>query len=106
MEPNFDNCSDIKGIRFFSKEIGPYYCRFLHTQKDSGGASIHRIDESFPLKPSLEVKCTKDFHVLNTEDQLQNSFTGRSQCCDWLKYFEYWILGTYFESGNLTCIFL
>ena len=30
-----------------------YYCRFLHTQKDSGGASIHRINESFPLKPSL-----------------------------------------------------
>ena len=53
MKPNFNNCSDIKGLRFFTKEICPYYCRFLHTQKDSGGASIHRIDESFPLKPSL-----------------------------------------------------
>ena len=68
------------------KNFRPLLFCFLHTQKDSGGASIHRIDESFPLKPSLEVKCTKDFHVLNTEDQLQNSFTGRSQCCDWLKY--------------------
>ena len=53
MKPNFNNCSDIKGLRFFTKEICPYYCRFLHTKKDSGGASIHRIDESFPLKPSL-----------------------------------------------------
>ena len=53
MKPNFNNCSDIKGLRFFTKEICPYYCRFLHTQKDSGGASIHRINESFPLKPSL-----------------------------------------------------
>ena len=53
MKPNFDNCSDIKGLRFFTKEICPHYCRFLHTQKDSGGASIHKIDESFPLKPSL-----------------------------------------------------
>ena len=48
MKPNFDNCSDIKGLRFFTKEICPYYCHFLHTQKDSGGASIYRIDESFP----------------------------------------------------------
>ena len=24
---------------------------------------------------------------------MQNSFTGRSQCCDWLKYVKYWILG-------------
>ena len=54
MKPNFNNCSDIKGLRFFTKEICPYYCCFLHTQKDSGGASIHRIDESFPLKPSLD----------------------------------------------------
>ena len=53
MKPNFDNCSDIKGLRFFTKEICPYYCRFLHAKKDSGGASIHRIDESFPLMPSL-----------------------------------------------------
>ena len=56
MKPNFNNCSDIKGLRFFTKEICPYYCRFLHTQKDSEGASIHRIDESFPLKPSLVPK--------------------------------------------------
>ena len=41
MKPNFNNCSDIKGL--FTKEICPYYCRFLHTQKDSGGASIRFI---------------------------------------------------------------
>ena len=57
MKPNFNNYSDIKGLRFFAKEICPYYCCcFLHTKKDSGGASIHRIDESFPLKPSLGLK--------------------------------------------------
>ena len=27
--------------------------RFLHTKKYPGGVSIDRIDESFPLKPSL-----------------------------------------------------
>ena len=43
MKPNFNNCSDVKGLRFFTKEICPYYCRFLHTQKDSGGASIQRF---------------------------------------------------------------
>ena len=54
MKTNFNNCSSIKGLRFFTKENCPYYCRFfLHTQKDPGGASIHRIDKSFPLKPSL-----------------------------------------------------
>ena len=51
MKPNFNNCSDIKGLRFFSKEICPYYC--------SGGVSIHRIDELFPLKPSLVLKLIK-----------------------------------------------
>ena len=53
---NFNNCSDIKGITFFTKEICLYYCRFLHKQKDSGGASIYRMDESFPLKPFLVVR--------------------------------------------------
>ena len=55
MKPNFNNCSEIKGLRFFTKEISPYYCCFLHTKKDSGVAGIHRIDISFPLKPSLTV---------------------------------------------------
>ena len=59
MKPNFNNCSDIKGLRFCTKEICPYYCHFLFTKKDTGGASIHRIDESFPLKPSLEVKLSQ-----------------------------------------------
>ena len=53
MYPNCNHCLDIKGLRFFTKEVCPYYCRFLHTQKDSGGASIHRIDKLFPLKPYL-----------------------------------------------------
>ena len=43
----------LKTLDFFTKEICPYYCCFLHTKKDSGGASIHRINKSFPLKPSL-----------------------------------------------------
>ena len=54
MKPNFNNCPDIKGLRFLTKEVCPYYCCFLHTKKDKEGASIHRIDKSFPLKPSLE----------------------------------------------------
>ena len=53
MKPNFDNYSDIKGLRFFTKEICPLYRCFLHTKNDSGGASIHRIDKSFLLEPSL-----------------------------------------------------
>ena len=53
MKPNFNNCLDIKGLKFFTKEICPYYCCFFTHKKDSGGASIHRIDESFPLEPSL-----------------------------------------------------
>ena len=53
MKPNSNNCSDIKGLRFFTKEIYPDYCCFLHIEKYLGGASIHRIYESFPLKPSL-----------------------------------------------------
>ena len=55
MKPNFNNCSEIKGLRFFTKEISPYYCCFLHTKKDSEGASIHRINELFPLKRSLNI---------------------------------------------------
>ena len=55
MKPNFDNYSEIKGLRFFTKEICPHYCCFLPTQKGSGGASIHRINKLFPLKPSLVV---------------------------------------------------
>ena len=54
MKPNFNNCSNIKGLRFFASEISPYYCCFLHTKKNSGGVSIHRINELFPLKPSLD----------------------------------------------------
>ena len=50
MKPNFNNYLEIKGLRLFTD---PYYCHFLQTQKKSGGASIHRIDESFPLKPFL-----------------------------------------------------
>ena len=65
MKPNFNNCSYIKGLRFFIKEICPYYCCFLHTKKDSGGASIHRIDKSFPLKPSLVTLCADICAALN-----------------------------------------
>ena len=68
MKPNFKNCSDIKGLRFFTKEICPYYCRFLHTQRVSGGASIYRINESFPLKPSLEVYCPDIIYNTHKEE--------------------------------------
>ena len=54
MKPNFNNCSNIKALDFLlKKSVLTYYCYFLHTKKDSGGASIHRIDESFPMKPTL-----------------------------------------------------
>ena len=32
--------------------------RFLHKKKYPGGASIHRIDKLFPLKPSLVLVAT------------------------------------------------
>ena len=35
----------LKALDFLLKEICPYYCRFVHTQKESGGASIHMINE-------------------------------------------------------------
>ena len=47
-----NNCLDIKGLRFVTKAISPWYCCF-YTQKHPRGASIHEINESFPLKPSL-----------------------------------------------------
>ena len=53
MKPNFNDRSDIKGLRFFTVEICSYYCCFLHTKKKTQGASIHRIDELFPLKFSI-----------------------------------------------------
>jgi hypothetical protein len=53
IQPNFNNCYDIKGLRFVTKAICPWYCCFLHSKKHPRGASIHEIKESFPLKPSL-----------------------------------------------------
>ena len=55
MKPNFNDCSDIKGLRFFTKEICPYYCCFLHTQKkktQEGQAFIGSTNR-FPLEPTL-----------------------------------------------------
>ena len=63
MKPNFNNCSDIKGLRFFTKEICPYYSCLLHTKKDSRGASIHRMDVSLPLKPSAQVVHNSDLTI-------------------------------------------
>ena len=72
MKPNFNNCSEIKGLRFFTKEISPYYCCFLHTKKDSGGARIHMINKSFPLKPSLIFTSNfKDWWVMMKKTQAQ-----------------------------------
>ena len=57
---NFNNCSDVKGLRFVTKAISPWYCCFLHAKKHPRGASIHEIRESFPLKPSLEAYLQED----------------------------------------------
>ena len=46
-------CLDIKGLEFFNKENLSSLLLFFTQKKDSGGASIHRIDELFPLEPSL-----------------------------------------------------
>ena len=53
MKPNLNNCSDIEALDFLIKKSVLTAVVFLLTKKDSGGASINRIDESFPLKPSL-----------------------------------------------------
>ena len=38
MKPNFYNCSDIKGLRFFTNEICPLYTvrNYLHGLQNSG----------------------------------------------------------------------
>ena len=87
MKPIFNNCSDIKGLRFSTKEICPHYCRFLHKKKYPGWASIYRIDESFPLKPSLAwTKCRHDFSHLEM-------FFRRK--------FEFWPLWMASSEGNI-----
>ena len=53
MKLNFNNCSDIKGLRFCTKKSVLNTVIFYTHKKTQEGASIHRIDESFPLKPSL-----------------------------------------------------
>ena len=53
IKPNFDNCSDINGLRFVTKPISPWYCCFFTHKKHPVGTSIHRRKESFPVKPSL-----------------------------------------------------
>ena len=73
MKPNFNNFSDIIGLRFFTKEICPYYYHFLQTRKDSGGASIHRINKSFPLKPSLNAiwhEICRHLHTVETYNKV------------------------------------
>ena len=57
---DFDNFMSRKRImKYIKKKIDLAYLtvnkvrRFLHTKKYPGEARIHRIDESFPLKPSL-----------------------------------------------------
>jgi hypothetical protein len=68
MKTNFNNCSDIKGIRFFTKkEICPYYCFFFTHKKRLRMGKHSLINKSFPLKPSLDAyvvscpTCTRNF---------------------------------------------
>ena len=48
IKPNFNNCSDIKGLRFVAKAICPWYCRFLHTKKHPRGGAFMRSRNHFP----------------------------------------------------------
>ena len=50
MKPNFNDRSDIKGLRFFTREICPYYCCFLHTKKKTQeGRAFIGSTNHFPL---------------------------------------------------------
>ena len=40
--PNFNNCSDIKGLRFVAKAISPWYCCFLHKKNTQEGRAFMR----------------------------------------------------------------
>ena len=48
MKPNFNHFSDIKGLRFFTKEICPHYCHFSPTKKDLGGQAFIGLTKRFP----------------------------------------------------------
>ena len=48
MKPNFNNSSDIKGLRFLTKEICLYYCHFLHIKKTQEGQAFIGLMNRFP----------------------------------------------------------
>ena len=54
IQPNLNNCSDIKGLRFVTKKYLLGIVVFTH-KKHPRGANIHEIKELFPLKPSLVI---------------------------------------------------
>ena len=64
MKPNFNNSSDIKGLRFFTKEICPYYCIVCYTQK-----RLRRGEHS------------KDRPIISTEDIFSVNLICRSLMC-------------------------
>ena len=53
MKPNLKIAQSLKALDFLLKKSVLTTVVFFTKKKDSGGASIHRIDKSFPLKPSL-----------------------------------------------------
>ena len=61
----------LKALDFLLKKFVLTTVVFLHTQKDSEGASIHRIDELFPLKPSLIKNLTHKTHLCFTRMNLK-----------------------------------
>ena len=64
---------------------------FLHTKKYPGGASIHRIDESFPLKPTLECTVLQrgDTSITN-EFLMSHSLTSMNFWIDFLHNLDLW----------------
>ena len=53
MKPHFNNAQTLMALDFLLKKSVLTTVVFYTQKKDSGGGSIHRIDESFPMKPSL-----------------------------------------------------
>ena len=65
MKPNFNNCLDIKGHRFFTKEICPYYCHFLHTK----GLKIPGPMTSLSCQQALRSYCSNIYTVAQSQNQ-------------------------------------
>ena len=47
MKRNLNNLSDIKGLRFVTEAISPWYCCFLHTKNTQEGRAFMRSMNRF-----------------------------------------------------------